>query len=89
MSHWTDTDERCKKCGARALRTSSGNQLVCSKYREPGSRGCDWSTRTDGSELDQNHMFVAQYQQTPVPAATCKHPRLRAANGGTCPKGCP
>lgn len=35
--------------------------------------------------------FAAQYQQVPVPVAneTCKHPRLRAANGGKCPRGCP
>ena len=103
MSHWTDTTATCKKCGARALRTSSGNQLVCSKYRDPGPRGCDWSVRTDGPTreeclrkfdeveifgtapaLPENHMFAA-----PPVVVTCKHPRLRTANNGVCPKGCP
>ena len=66
---WWKTDQECPECGAAALRTRSGNQLVCS------SGQCDWYVRVDAID--------------PKTATTCKHEKLRAANGGRCPVGCP
>lgn len=86
MSHWSDTDRTCPRCGGRVLRTRSGSFVFCFD-----DRSCGW--RDPPATLG----IVDTGLTGPAPDAagppskevlTCRHRALRAANGGACPMGC-
>lgn len=84
--HWSYVAEPCPRCGAECRITRSKSFTFCTVD------ACGWRDPPAVEGVAATGLVgPASTESGPpsIPVLSCRHKALRAANGGTCPRGCP